>query len=182
MVVNEITLDLQRPNNAVMVHAVQGEQDARHVRITLLEHGTPWTVPAGTTIAVMFSRQDGTGGAYELLEDNSTQAVQLNTARTVATVSIAKAVAAVAGVVQMSLMFRLGGQRLISFPWLVCVHQMAGSDAAAQDNFFNLLFDAIADVAGLTTVFQSWASAQIAIGQETNGLLSLITQALSRAP
>ena len=180
MIVNKITLDLQRPNSAMMIHAVQGERDARQVQITLLENGTPWTVPAGTTIAVMFSRNDGTGGAYELLEDDTTQAVQLNAARTVVTVSLVQAVAAVAGVVQMSLMFRLGDQRLISFPWLVCVHQVAGSDSTAQDNFFNLLFDALADIAGLTAVFQSWASTQSVIGQETNALLSLIAQALSR--
>lgn len=179
MIVNEIALDLRHPSN-VVIHVNQGERDARQAQITLLDNGTPWAVPAGATIAVMFGRKDGTGGAYELLEDNETPAVQLNTARTVALVSFVQSVASVAGVVQMSILFRFdGGQRrLISFPWFVVVHPLMGGETASE-NFFNLLFDAISDISGLTEVIQAWAAEQCGIARETKELIALIAQAVT---
>ena len=70
-IIHHLTIDMVRPLPAVPLDAVQGDGSTRAVKLSLLENGAPWEVPAGVTAAVAFRKADGHRGLYDTLPDGS---------------------------------------------------------------------------------------------------------------
>lgn len=68
---SHISADLQTPGYPPLVHAVQGEQYSRQIKMTLYSGGVAWTVPGGTYIAMRYEKPDGTHGYYDTLPDGT---------------------------------------------------------------------------------------------------------------
>lgn len=136
MITHVIRLDMQQPGPAIILHANQGEIGAREIRISLFNGGAVWAVPESAHAIVLYHRPNGTGGSYDVLEDNQTAAVTLNAARTEVTVSLAENVCAFADMVTLKLLFTVGSAQTYTFNWFLFVHpSQAGSDAAAQNYY-----------------------------------------------
>lgn len=68
---SHISADLQTPGYPPLVHAVQGEQYSRQIKMTLYSGGVAWTVPGGVFIAMRYEKPDGTHGYYDTLPDGT---------------------------------------------------------------------------------------------------------------
>lgn len=71
MIINEFTMDLQRPGATPRVYAVQGDKDTRGFRLQLSQGGAAYEPAQDSTVVVRYRRPDGTGGNYDTLADNS---------------------------------------------------------------------------------------------------------------
>lgn len=71
IVSSHISADLQTPGYPPLVHAVQGEQYSRQIKMTLYSGGVAWTVPGGVFIAMRYEKPDGTHGYYDTLPDGT---------------------------------------------------------------------------------------------------------------
>lgn len=131
MITHEITLDMQQPGRTIVLHAPQGEIEARQVQIKLVNQGLPWAAPLGAAMTVSYKRRNGSGGSYETLADGTTPAVSLNGVRTVATVRLIEEVLAYGGVVEMNLTFLTSSQCTITTSWIFAVHPLGGKASPA---------------------------------------------------
>lgn len=68
---SQISADLQTPGYPPLVHAVQGEQYSRQLKMALYDGGMAWTVPGGVFVAMRYSKPDGTTGYYDTLPDGT---------------------------------------------------------------------------------------------------------------
>lgn len=127
MIKHEITLDMQHPGQTVILHAPQGEIEARQVQIALVDKGLPWAAPNDAEISVSYKRKNGSGDSYDVLADGTTPAVTLNAARTVATVTLIEDVLAYGGPVEMNLTFSTDSQRTVTASWIIVVHPLGGN-------------------------------------------------------
>ena len=96
-----------------LVHAVQGEQYSRQLKMALYDGGMAWTVPGGVFVAMRYSKPDGTTGYYDTLPDG-TQAwsAEGNTV----SIYVAPQMLTVPGVVQGQLEIIQNQSILASFP------------------------------------------------------------------
>lgn len=110
---SQISADLQTPGYPPLVHAVQGEQYSRQLKMALYDGGMAWTVPGGVFVAMRYSKPDGTTGYYDTLPDG-TQAwsAEGNTV----SIYVAPQMLTVPGVVQGQLEIIQNQSILASFP------------------------------------------------------------------
>lgn len=70
-IVNKISIDVMKPAQTPVIHAVQGERESRIVEMTLLADGNPWEIPAGAFLTVRYGRSTLSGGYYDTLPDGT---------------------------------------------------------------------------------------------------------------
>lgn len=155
-----ITLDIQRPNIAVIAYGVQNDRDSRYIEAQIVDGGTAWPLPAGASALIRFRKPDNTGGAYDTLEDNVTPAVTWS--GSVATLVMAEQVLTVPGDVCMELNFySADGERLTTFPWTLRVRPSVLTDAQIiSSDYYNILTAQIAS--GIQAAENAAASAEAA--------------------
>ncbi len=115
----KITLDLQRPNFATEVDAMQDDGETRILEVSLTSGGTPWNVPEGAAPMVVFRRPNYTKGMYDQLADGSPAiSVDGNTV----TVVLSRQMLAVPGQVRASLQFEDAQLNMLTtFPFKINV-------------------------------------------------------------
>lgn len=115
----KINLDLQRPNFATEVDAMQDDGETRLLEVTLTSDGKPWNVPEGVSPMVVFRRPNYTTGMYDQLADGSpAMTVDGNTV----TVVLSRQMLAVPGQVRASLQFEDAQLNMLTtFPFRVNV-------------------------------------------------------------
>ena len=70
-IIKKISLDLNFRDEMPQVDAMQNDADTRGVEIALKSGREPWTVPEDVSVAVGYSKPDGTKGLYDTLPDGS---------------------------------------------------------------------------------------------------------------
>ena len=115
----KINLDLQRPNFATEVDAMQDDGETRVLEVSLTSGGTPWNVPDGAAPMVVFRRPNYTKGMYDQLADGSPAiSVDGNTV----TVVLSRQMLAVPGQVRASLQFEDAQLNMLTtFPFKINV-------------------------------------------------------------
>ena len=115
-ITQELTLDLiKRDNTTPILDLVQGDT-ARQIRLTLLRDGEPWIIPEDAIVILRYAKPDGTGGAYDTLEDGSRAwSVQENTI----TLTLAPQVCTASGVVQLQVSINKEKEQLSTFTFLL---------------------------------------------------------------
>lgn len=143
-----VTLNLQSPNIAVVVYAVQGDQSARRITAQLVDGSVAWTPPANSTPVVRYLKPDGTVGFYDT-DDNSNPAITIS--GSVATITIVEQAVSVPGNVFMQLNFyATDNTRLTSFAWTLRVQESVMRDQQiVSSDYFNVLTQAIAEGAAV---------------------------------
>ena len=108
-----ITLDMQAPETGVIAYAKQNDKLSRRLSATLKDGATSWTPPIGAAASIRYSKPDGTGGFYDVLEDSSPAIV---VSGNVALMTLAEQCVTVPGQVRMELNFYTSaGAKLTSF-------------------------------------------------------------------
>ena len=131
-----ISADLQTPGYPPLVHAVQGEQYSRLLKMALYDGGVAWTVPGGVFVAMRYSKPDGTTGYYDTLPDG-TQAwsAEGNTV----SIYVAPQMLTVPGVVQGQLEIILNQSILASFPLRLKVAANVAATLQESKDYVNWL-------------------------------------------
>lgn len=140
-----LTLNLQLPNCAVTMYAVQNDRKTRMVQATLFDGDTAWTPPAGSVAMVRFVKSDGTTGFYEVDEDGNTA---VTWSGNVATIRLAEQALTVAGDVYCQVNFyNASEERLSTFSWLIKVQKCVVEDSTIiSTDYFNILSQEIAEI------------------------------------
>lgn len=143
-----LELNLQYPNHATTMYAVQNDRLSRKISAVLADGGTSWTPPTGSAAIVRFIKPDGTMGFYDT-DENGDPAVTW--AGNVATIMLAEQVLTVAGDVWCQVNFyNSGEERLSTFKWLIKVQPNVITDEAIEStDYFNILTEQISYIVGI---------------------------------
>lgn len=133
-IIKKISLDLAQSQNSQRIDAVQGDT-ARFVELYLYNGGAVFVPPNDTSAVVSFRKQDGTGGMYDTLPDE-TPAYEIS--GNVLTVALAPQVLTSPGEVDLSVGVISGGSKLYTFVVFICVQPNPGMQAVS-DNYFKII-------------------------------------------
>lgn len=186
MIINkEIKLDLQRPGDPKIIHAKQGDVLTRSVTVALYSDGIAWTIPSEvTSIAVAYSKPDGTGGVYDKLPSGANAC---SSSGSKITATFAPQVLTCSGRVRVDLQLKnSAGDTLHTFGFFVAVEQSAESDITSADYWtaqrktvlYMSTVPTTADTIktdGVGSFLPAPAKNDLAIGK--NGYLALVTEA-----
>ena len=124
--VTTLNLNLQYPNYATTMHAVQNDKLTRKVVAMLFDGSTPFVPDQDALGMVRFHKPDDTNGFYNV-DEAGNDAVTWE--GNVATISLAEQALACAGIVLCQVQFYTQeGQRLTTFTWRIDVQECAISD------------------------------------------------------
>ena len=124
--VTTLNLNLQYPNYATTMHAVQNDKLSRKVTAMLFDGSTPFVPDEDALGMVRFHKPDNTNGFYDV-DENGDDAVTW--VGNVATISLAEQALTCAGSVLCQIQFYTEeGQRLTTFTWRIEVQECAMSD------------------------------------------------------
>ena len=134
-ITQQISIDLQQPGSAPVVHAVQGEEYTREVKVTLYSGGVSWTPPSGCEVAIRYGKPDGKGGIYDKLPDNTTAWSILNNT---ISITLAPQMLTVAGIVNAQVEIIVNKKEILStFHFIVDVEEDASMGAVKSENYTN---------------------------------------------
>lgn len=138
---------MQAPETGVIAYAKQNDKLSRRLSATLKDGATSWTPPTGAAAAIRYSKPDGTGGFYDVLEDSSPAIV---VSGNVALMTLAEQCVTVPGQVRMELNFYTSaGAKLTSFTWLLNVEASVLADATiVSSSYYNVLTAQVAQTLG----------------------------------
>lgn len=135
-IVNKITIDLMKPAQIPVIHAVQGERDSRIAELTLVADGKPWTLPNGALLTVRYGRNALSGGYYDTLPDGS---AACSYADNVITVVLAPQMMAQAGAVLAQVEILHENQLLTTFSFRLMVEVNPAIGILQPENYVNWL-------------------------------------------
>ena len=142
-----LSLNVQTPNYATVMHAVQFDKLSRKITAYLFDGAAPFIPPEGALAMVRYSKPDGTMGFYDTLEDETTTAVtwEGNTA----TVWLAEQILTVPGNVICQIQFFTSTERLSTFTFVIGVEANAVSDESIEStDYFSVLTQRIEAILG----------------------------------
>lgn len=118
-ITQHISIDLQQPGNAPMIHAVQGDEYTRVVEIDLYSGGVEWNPPIGCEVVIRYGKPDGKCGIYgNLPDDTSAWTIDGNTI----SVILAPQMLTVSGIVKAQAQLIVGEKQIVStFEFMVDV-------------------------------------------------------------
>lgn len=186
MIINKaIKLDLQHPGDPKIIHAKQGDVLTRSVTVALYSDGIAWTIPSEvTSIAVAYSKPDGTGGVYDKLPSGANAC---SSSGSNITATFAPQVLTCSGRVRVDLQLKnSAGDTLHTFGFFVAVEQSAESAITSADYWtaqrktvlYMSTVPTTADTIktdGVGSFLPAPAKDDLAIGK--NGYLALVTEA-----
>lgn len=124
--VTTLNLNLQYPNYATTMHAVQNDKLTRKVTAILYDGSTPFIPDQDALGMVRFHKPDDTNGFYDVDENGNTAVTWEGN---IVTISLAEQALACAGIVLCQIQFYTeSGQRLTTFTWKIDVQECAISD------------------------------------------------------
>lgn len=124
--VTTLNLNLQYPNYATTMHAVQNDKLTRKVTAFLYDGSTPFIPDQDALGMVRFHKPDDTNGFYDVDENGNTAVTWEGN---IVTISLAEQALACAGIVLCQIQFYTeSGQRLTTFTWKIDVQECALSD------------------------------------------------------
>ena len=136
IITHKLTMDLLEPGQMPRVHAVQDDQYARNLELTLWVGKEAWTIPEAATVIIRYRKPDGTGGEYNLLPDG-TQA--WHTEGNVLTLALAPQVTTVPGMVTISATLVAGETQVSTFRVCLNVKPAVKGVLEKSKDYFHLL-------------------------------------------
>lgn len=144
-----INLNLQYPNYAVTMHAVQNDKLSRKVIANLFDGSTPFVPDEAAHAFVRFHKPDNTNGFYDVDEVGNDAVIWDGN---VATISLAEQALACAGNVLCQIQFyNTEGQRLTTFTWRIDVEECALTDEEFMStDYYSVLSAQISSALSIT--------------------------------
>ena len=145
--ITTLNLNLQYPNYAVTMHAVQNDKLTRKVVAALFDGTTPFVPDEGVLAVVRYHKPDGTVGFYDEDEEGN-KAVTWS--GNVATIRLAEQAITCAGNVLCQVQFYTAEEeRLTTFTWVINVQACAVTDEDIEStDYYSILTQQIAAILG----------------------------------
>lgn len=135
MVITNVKMDLLGGDGTTTLHAVQGDSGTRAVELELYAGEEKWAIPDGISALARYSKDDGTGGAYDTLRDGTSAFFMLeNVLRLVLTPEIL----ATPGMAQLQITLYQQQRELTTFSLYLHVHEMAGMEGDQPKDYVNM--------------------------------------------
>lgn len=134
-ITHNLTMDLGNWTDTPLINAVQDDRYTRDVVLTLLNQGSPWTVPAEAKVVLAYQKADNTGGQYDTMPDGT---VAWSAAGNVLTLALAPQVLTVPGMVSLSVQVILDRQMISTFRFMIHVHRNVASGLYRSEDYVNL--------------------------------------------
>lgn len=147
--VTTLNLNLQYPNYATTMHAVQNDKLTRKVSAILYDGSTPFIPDQNALGMVRFHKPDDTNGFYDTDEDGN---AAVTWEGNIATISLAEQALACAGIVLCQIQFYTeSGQRLTTFTWKIDVQECAMTDEQfLSTDYYSVLTAQISSAMSIT--------------------------------
>ena len=144
-----INLNLQYPNYATTMHAVQNDKLTRVVTANMFDGSTPFVPDENALAMVRFHKPDNTNGFYDK-DENNEDAVTWS--GNVATIKLAEQALTCAGIVLCQIQFyKESGERLTTFTFRIDVQECAISDDAIMStDYYSVLSTQISAALSIT--------------------------------
>lgn len=134
-ITQHISIDLQQPGNAPMIHAVQGDEYSRKIEIELYSNGVSWNPPDDCEVTIRYGKPDGKGGIYAVLPDNT---VAYSIAGNAITVTLAPQMVTVPGLVEVQVsIIKDRKDRISTFSFAVDVEADPSKGELKSENYVN---------------------------------------------
>ena len=155
-ILGEITLNLARPNDLVVVHAKQYDASSRKITVNLQNGNTSWAVPEGASGVVRYRKPDNTIGFYDTDEFDNAAIVVDSSDKSKLTVTLSIQALTCPGRVLAEInFFDLNGAKLSTFAFAIDVERSAaGDDEIISEDYVN----------GLTALIQQIIESAVAEG------------------
>ena len=147
--ITTLNLNLQYPNYAVTMHAVQNDKLTRKVIANLFDGSTPFIPDEAAAAFVRFHKPDNTHGFYDVDEEGN---AAVTWEGNVATISLAEQALACAGkVLCQSQFYKESGERLTTFTWCIDVQECALTDEEfISTDYYSILSAQISSALSIT--------------------------------
>lgn len=147
--VTTLNLNLQYPNYATTMHAVQNDKLTRKVTAILYDGSTPFIPDQDALGMVRFHKPDDTNGFYDVDENGNTAVTWEGN---IVTISLAEQALACAGIVLCQIQFYTeSGQRLTTFTWKIDVQECAlTDDQILSTDYYSILTAQISAAMSIT--------------------------------
>lgn len=147
--VTTINLNLQYPNYATTMHAVQNDKLTRKVTAMMFDGSVPFIPDDGALAMVRFHKPDDTNGFYDV-DENGNDAVVWS--GNIATISLAEQALTCPGTVLCQIQFYTeSGQRLTTFTWRIEVQECALTDEQfLSTDYYSVLTAQISSAMSIT--------------------------------
>lgn len=144
-----LELNLQYPNHATTMYAVQNDRLTRKISAVLVDGTAAWTPPVGTEAIVRYMKPDGTQGFYDRDENNNIAVIWTGN---VATIILAEQALTVAGNVLCQVNFyNTSEEKLTTFSWVIKVQPSVLTDETiVSTDYFNVLTQQISTALAIT--------------------------------
>lgn len=142
-----LNLNLQTPNHAVVMHAVQNDKMSRKITAYLFDGADQFIPPVGVLPTVRYRKPDNTVGFYDVLEDGTTPAITWD--GNIATIWLAEQALTCAGNVLCQLQFYTSTERLTTFTFIIKVERCAVTDSDIEStDYYSVLTEKIEAILG----------------------------------
>lgn len=133
-ITHKIKMALDRRGVTPVIDAVQGDENARSVEISLTCNHLPWNIPEDASALVRYRKSDGTGGIYNTMEDGSAATkVEGN----VITARLAKQVLTVPGLVAAQVEVSKEGKIVSTFTFFIMVQADPSIGVVESEDYVN---------------------------------------------
>lgn len=142
-----LNLNIQTPNYAVAMHAVQNDKMSRIITAYLFDGAVPFVPDDGSVAMVRCHKPDGTVCFYDTLADETTPAMTWD--GNIATVNLDEQVLTCAGNVLCQLQFYTSTERLTTFTFIIKVERCAVTDSDIEStDYYSVLTEKIEAILG----------------------------------
>ena len=131
VITHKIKMDLSRRGLTPLLNMVQGDSNTRAIEITLLNNGSPWEIPAGTTAVARYQKKGGAAGLYDIMEDGSN--AWSVTKPNVVTIYVASQVLTQKGSVFFTVSLVLGNAVISMFHMVIEVEPCSGYEGETEE-------------------------------------------------
>ena len=131
IITHKIKMDLSRRGLTPLLNMVQGDSNTRAIEITLLNNGSPWEIPAGTTAVARYQKKGGAAGLYDIMEDGSN--AWSVTKPNVVTIYVASQVLTQKGSVFFTVSLVLGNAVISMFHMVIEVEPCSGYEGGTEE-------------------------------------------------
>lgn len=126
--------DLLNQKEAPVVMVPQNDGACRMLQVQIVAGGVPWTIPEDACVRLSYRKPDGTGGAYDTLEDGSPAwAISGSTV----TLQLVPQMFTCTGMVAAKLEFILDGKSLQTFGFWLRIAADHTADAVQEGDYLN---------------------------------------------
>ena len=128
-------MELTQNCSSHTIYAVQGDSYSRKLEVTLNENGEAWIIPKDCMVLIRYHKEDGKGGEYDTLPDESSA---WNAEENILTLTLAPQVLTTPGIVILSVTLMQEHIQISTFSISICVEEAVHTTGEESEEYFHV--------------------------------------------